>query len=84
MSTLKEKTAKLHIFLIRVMSGLITIISGVVGFIVGKRKSNNKYKVISILSILSGVTLLAKELETNFKPIDEEDDDESESFEGDS
>ena len=83
MSTLKEKTAKLHISLIRVISGLITIIGGVVGFIIGKRKSKNKYKVISILSILSGITLLAKELETNFKPIDEEDNAESESSEGD-
>ncbi len=84
MNILKEKTAKLHISLLRVITSFITLIAGIIGFLFNKKKPNNKkFKVLSIVSIISGISLLIKELESNFKPVDDnelEDDDTADEF----
>lgn len=75
---IKEKTKLLNFKLWKVIVGLIGVLSGSLGFVYknnSDKSKNNKYLgLYSALSIIFGSALLITELETNFKPVDEEDD----------
>ena len=71
------KDAKCNISLdwFKLLGGLIMIIAGIVGY---KFKDKNKYYALGgVVSGVAGLGLIITELEDNFKPI--EDNDESES-----
>lgn len=65
---------KISINIVKVISGLILLIAGIIVY----KKNNKKNKYYSLASVLSGifgVTILASELEEDFKPTDEDEED---------
>lgn len=72
----KIEKLNININFARVIGGFTSIIGGIIGYFIGRNNKSNKsmlVKVLSILSMLTGISMLGIEAEKSFKPIDEED-----------
>ncbi len=73
MNNIKKKV--LEINFVRTICGAVSIISAIVTYIIGRKKNDKKFKLASLAATIAGVALIGMELESNFKPVDEDDRD---------
>ena len=69
------KADNIKVNIIRAALGFILLFAGIVGY----KKNDKKNKYVSlgaVLSVVFGGTLLVTELEEDFKPIDDEEEEE--------
>ncbi len=72
MSTIKKKVLEINI--VRTACGVLSIIGAIVTYIIGRKKDDKKFKLASAAATVVGVALIGMEMESNFKPVDEDRD----------
>ena len=73
MNNVKKKI--LEINLIRTACGVLSVIGAIVTYIIGRKKNDKKFKLASVAATVAGVALIGMELESNFKPVENDDRD---------
>ena len=71
---LKEAKGKISINPFRSIIAIAAIVYSIIAY--KKNKNSKKIKLISAVVGVTGIALLAKEVESDFKPVDEVEDEE--------
>ena len=71
---LKDTKGKISINIFRTIAAIGAIVFSVITY--RKNKNNKKMRIISIATGIAGIGLLAKEVESDFKPVEVSEDDE--------
>ena len=73
LESLKINTKSININPARLISGIASLIFGIISVKVAEKRNYNKYrKLINWLCIIFGATCIITEIETDFKPIENE------------